>query len=102
MQNRQIMSGFSELKDLLIKKYKINENRKSIRLHFRMMAGELYLHNYRRHEQKIQIASIVNGLITNNLTERSFARDLVELALKEIMPASFLNRNFQLNGFFRF
>ncbi len=102
MQNRQIVSGFSELKDLLIKKYKIGESRENIRLHFSMSGADLYLHNYRRHEEKIKLARIVAGKMANNLILRSNARDLVDVALKEKGPAEYLNQQFQLNGFFRF
>ena len=101
MKQRQIVSGFSEIKDLLVQKYKINKGRENIRLHFTMSDGELIVHDYHRHSYQIILTSVGFHSISNTLPN-SFARELVDLALKELDPAIFLNQQFNLHGFFRF
>ena len=102
MQQRQLVSGFSELKDLIIRKYNITEERNKIRLHFTMDGGMLVLHNYKQHIQKIILAEVMPHRPSIRIPENSIARQLIELALKQDRPAQFLNHQFKLHGFFRF
>ncbi len=103
MQQRQIVSGFSEIKDLLIRKYKITEDREKLRLYFTYNDGLLTVHNYRSHEQQIILTDrTFSGVINHMLPKNSFSRQVVKLALNETRPDDFLNSQFKLHGFFRF
>ena len=102
MEQRQIVSGFSELKDLLVQKYNIIESRERIGLYFTMSDGALILHHYKRHYQQVNLAEFASHSINVTLKSGSFANELIELALKEERPEIFLNQQFKLHGFFKF
>jgi len=46
MQQRELISGFSELKDLLIRTYKFEKEREFVRLYFSEYKNELLMHDY--------------------------------------------------------
>lgn len=101
MQQRELVSGFSDLKDLLIRTYKIDRDRELIKLYFTIMDSELLMHDFDDHKKVICLcANLNNKFIRNVLVSK--ARLLVEESLLHTNPAQFLNLEFQLNGFFRF
>ena len=100
MQQREFVSGFSDLKDLLIRTYKIDRSREFVRLCFSKKDNSLLMHDYDDHKKMLVLCSnlkeenIQEGLPLN-------ARRLVSESLKHFSPAEFLIKEFQLNGFFR-
>ena len=99
MQQREIISGFSELKTLLIETYKIDKAPEFIKLYFTMESGDLHVHNYDNHNQSIILYLAPVEIISVFLKNSSFK--LVEYSLKQKYPAKFLNEGFKLYGFFR-
>ncbi len=101
MQQRELMSGFSDLKVLLIRTYKIDRSSELVKLYFTQADNELLLHDYDDHEKIISLCSdLKNKFIRDILTFK--AKLLVEESLMHHNPAQFLNNEFQLNGFFIF
>lgn len=99
MQQAQVVSGFSELKDLLIRTFQIERPREKIRLYFTDKDDQLLMHDY--HDQKfiIVIKSIRQIDLIEDLSEKS--RLLCLEALMHLQPAHYLNEGFLLYGFFR-
>ena len=101
MQQRELVSGFSDLKDLLIRTYKIDRDRSLVMLYFTEADDQLLMHDYDDHNKVITICS--------NLKNKFIKRDVftvraifvVENALDQDDPSVFLNSSFKLNGFFR-
>lgn len=83
MRQRHLVSGFSELKNLLIQKYDIKEDRMKLRLHFTMRDGELFVHNYKLHHQQIQLTEMLYGKPENKMQRNSRARRVIYWTLKE-------------------
>lgn len=101
MQQRELVSGFSELKDLLIRTYKIDRNRELVRLYFSEKDNELLMHDYDDHKKSFALSrSMNNKEISHGLTANALR--LVKESLNRVSPADFLIEQFQLNGFFRF
>lgn len=100
MEQRDLVVGFSELKDLLIRTYQIDRDRNLVRLYFTSNGKELFMHDFDDH-QKIIILSFrtKEKLVRPGL--REFIRRTVLMALAQTDPAEFLNINFQLHGFFK-
>ena len=72
MQQREIVSGFSDLKDLLIRTYKINRDRELVKLCFTEKDNELLMHDYDDHKKVICLCSnIKNRLIRNILAPKA-------------------------------
>lgn len=49
MQQQQLISGFSELKDLLIRTYNIEKDREFVRLYFSECDNQLLMYDYDDH-----------------------------------------------------
>lgn len=99
MQTMAIVSGFSELKDLLIRTYNIERSRAEVRLYFTEDQDQLLMHDYHDHKKLIVLAtSISRKELRKSL--KGFAAQLCELALSEVEPSKFLNRRFTSDGFF--
>ena len=101
MEQREIISGFSELKDLLIRTYHIKKERELIKLYFSEINNTLLMHDNSDHKNAI--------VLSKNLKSKQalsglpyMAHRLVLESLKHVSPSEFLNKEFQLNGFFRF
>lgn len=101
MQQREIMSGFSDLKELLIRTYKIDKDREFVRLYFTELAGALLMQDYHDHKKSIPLCyNVKRKLIEVTLSAK--AQLLIEESLLHPVPAKFLNDEFMLNGSFRF
>lgn len=101
MQSKELVSGFSELKDLLIRTYKIDKPRELVRLYFSIERDMLIMHEYDDHK-KIIILSVSSSSRKPSENLAPTAARLVANALKNPKPAQFLIDHFQLYGFFRF
>ena len=100
MQERVLISGFSELKDLLIKTFQIERNTEFVRLYFSQKNNELLMHDYDDHKKAINLSfNLKKGDIKTMLTIN--AHRVVKESLKHKSPAEFLNNGFKLSGFFR-
>jgi hypothetical protein len=100
MQQLDSVTGFSELKDLLIRTYNIEKERSLIQLHFTESDHELLMHDYSDHEKVICLCSDLRvGTPDKSLSPR--AKRIVNEALKQNKPCEFLNNGFKLYGFFR-
>ena len=100
MQQREMVSGFSELKDLLIRTCKIERGRDLVKLYFSESRNTLVMHDYDDHKKEICICidldlKVVWEGIAGN------AQFLVSESLNQASPAVFLNDGFKLYGFFR-
>lgn len=101
MQQKELVSGFSELKDLLIRTYKIDRDRSLVKLYFSEKDDLLLMHDYDDHKKSLALSlSISNRDIGTGLTGHSY--NLVAESLLQPNPTEFLNIGFKLNGFFRF
>ena len=100
MQQRVVMSGFSDLKGLLIRTYKIDRDTAFVKLYFTENRGELLMHDYDDHEKVICLSSDIKGKLIRPILAPK-ALQLVKESFAHSSPAQFLNREFQLNGFFR-
>ena len=100
MQQREIVSGYSELKDLLIRTYKIERSRELVKLYFTENDNRLLMHDYDNHKNSVEISKKINAkLISSQLSYYAFRLALE--ALKNQSPSEYLNSGFKLNGFFR-
>ena len=96
----EIVSGFSELKDLLIHTFKVTRNREFVRLYFTELDNELLMHDYADHKKVIVLSlDIESQDIPKEIPLR--ARRLIQNSLMQKGASDFLNRGFQLHGFFR-
>ena len=101
MQQRELVSGFSELKEILIRTFQIEGDRAFVKLYFSENDNALLMHDYDDHKKVIELCfnlelkNIRDGLTAN-------AHRLVNESLKHSSPSEFLIKEFQLNGFFRF
>ena len=98
MQQKDLVVGFSDLKDILIHTYKIEKPREQVRLYFSIITADLWMHDYDDHAKKV--ALLQGGL--NRLPYDSFGWRLVNFVKKSRKPDALLNDLFQLYGFFRF
>lgn len=99
MQQLEIVSGFSELKDLLIRTYKISRNRELVKLYFSTKENALLMHDFDDHKKELSLCSnLKEGSIRKTLAPRAYR--LVAESLNHVSPTDFLNCEFQLNGFF--
>jgi hypothetical protein len=100
MQSIEIVSGYSDLKTLLVRTYKIDRPVEFIRLFFSESQNELLLHDYDDHKKIIHICySIKMKDIRPRLSRNS--NQLILESLNQKSPAQFLNDGFKLYGFFR-
>ncbi len=100
MQTASAVSGFSGLKEILIRTYKIDRPPIEVRLHFSQTENLLLMHDYDDHGKMI--------VISNNPKRKAFsdfltgnARLLCVEALETEFPAADLNSRFLLYGYFR-
>lgn len=101
MQQRELVSGFSELKFILINTYKIDQSPELVKLYFTEIEGSLLMHDYNDHNKVIHLSF--------NFKKKEVSRGVTGKALKVVkesfnhkVPSNYLNLNFQLYGFFRF
>ena len=100
MQQREFVSGFSDLKDLLIQTYKIGKTREFVKLYFTETEDKLFMHDYDDHKKALTlVVSISDREIARGLTEK--AHQLIAESLLQPKPAEFLIDGFKLYGFFR-
>jgi hypothetical protein len=100
MEQRETVSGFSELKDLLIRTYQIEKSREFVRLFFSESDGALIMHDFDDHNKTIHLCfDIKKRSIQKNLTNN--AKQLVIESLDQPSPSQYLIDEFQLYGFFR-
>ena len=100
MESLQIVSGFSELKDLLIRTYQVTKNKEFIRLYFTELDNELLMHDYADHKKVIVLSRNIDAQnISVEIPVR--ARRLIRESFMRKGASDFLNRGFQLHGFFR-
>ena len=100
MKQIEIVSGFSELKGLLIRTYKIERSPELIKLYFTLQDQWLFMHDYDDHKKVVLLAADIAGKEISSQVTHTALR-LVKASLKENNPAQFLNEGFRLNGFFR-
>ena len=100
MQQRELVSGFTELKDLLIRTYGIERRREFVRLYFTLRGKVLLMHDYDDHKKEIVICSNIEEKIVGKGLG-VIARRVVKESLRRPSPTAFLIQEFQLNGFFR-
>ena len=100
MKQIEIVSGFSELKGLLIRTYKIERSSELIKLYFTLQDQQLYMHDYDDHKKAVLLAKDIDFKdISDQLAFK--AQRLVAEAIDNPNPAEFLNMEFKLSGFFR-
>jgi hypothetical protein len=101
MKTTSAVSGFSELKELLIRTYKIERPAIEVRLYFTEEENALLMHDYDDHKKVIVLS---NNIKTKHLSKALLgnARLLCFEALKTELPAVDLNNGFLLCGHFRF
>ncbi len=100
MQDRELVNGFSELKDLLIREYKIDRDRSSVKLFFSEKDNSLIMHDYNDHKKVLILSfNIIKKEIWRGLS--NYAQRLVMEALNSDSPSHFLIESFRLYGFFR-
>ena len=97
MQQKDLVVGFSDLKDILIQTYKIEKPREQIRLYFSFVEEELTMHDYEDHAKAIVLLQA--GEV--RLQTGSFGWRLVNFVKGSRKPDALLNDLFQLYGFFR-
>ena len=100
MQQRELVSGFSDLKDLLIRTYKIVKEREFLKLYFTEVNNELLMHDFNDHKREISICSDVKNKVIK-IALSPTAKLLVKESLLHSDPVKFLNDEFKLYGFFR-
>ena len=101
VQQREMVSGFSELKDLLVRTYKIDRSRDLVKLYFSETGNELLMHDYDNHKNVVRLSSnMLRRAVWEGLTGN--AQIVVSESLNQASPAVFLNDEFKLYGFFKF
>lgn len=101
MEQTEFVVGFSELKDLLIDKYKILAPREHLRLYFTESNNQLIIHDYRSHLKQLVLSRNVKSGQTMEFLER-MALKVIQLSLLSSSPSKMLNENFLLYGYFTF
>ncbi len=100
MQQTELVVGFSELKDLLIRTYEIEREREFVKLYFTEETDSLLMHDYDDHKKYLFLSfNVKKKIIVDRLSAN--AHRLVDEALRHPSPANFLNNEFKLSGFFR-
>jgi hypothetical protein len=100
MQQRQVIAGFSDLKELLIRTYEMRESRELIRLHFSASNNQLLMHDYNDHKKFVILCrNIIYKVLVTGLSQNAY--ELLMIALDSKTPINFLNEQFKLNGFFK-
>ena len=100
MQTMSAVSGFTELKDLLIRTYNIDRPKEEIRLWFTVLEDLLIMHDYQDHQKSIVLINSIQAKAFKKL-KLNHATELLEEALETNKPDVFLNDGFLLHGFFR-
>ena len=101
MEQYNLVVGFSDLKELLIRTYAIERDRALVKLYFSESALELVLHDYDDHFKTIVLCfDMPKKRLRRGLSYHS--QKLVRKSLNYRKPSDFLNNEFRLNGFFRF
>lgn len=99
MQQRELVVGFSELKDLLIRIFQIEREKSIVKLYFSEEGIELLMHDHDDHKKTITLSrDMSNKDIRKGLGNRSHI--LIKEALLHSSPSNYLNEEFKLNGFF--
>lgn len=95
MQQLEIVSGFSDLKSILIRTYNIEKSRQRVRLWFSESDNRLSMHDYYEHKNSVLLSLDGEPMITEY-----FGRKLVVEALRWPDPVAFLNEEFRANGYY--
>ena len=74
MQQREIVSGYSELKDLLIRTYQIERRREFIKLYFTEKNNRLLMHDYNDHKKFIELVEEIDTKIVSTKLTNSARR----------------------------
>lgn len=101
MEQTEFVVGFSELKDLLIDKYKIQTPREELRLYFTVTSNQLLMHDFKNHNRIV----LLSGDVFRKYVERipmNTAAKLIRYSIESKMPADMLNDHFMLYGYFTF
>ncbi len=99
MQQHEQVSGFSDLKDILIRTFQIGRDRAHVKLYFSTLDNALLMHDYDDHKKVIVLSrDIKTKVIKQGITGAT--RELIIEALMHHKPQNFLNDGFKLNGFF--
>lgn len=100
MYENEFVSGFSELKNILIRAYKIERPRDQIKLHFTIQEDELLMHDYDDHSKFVSLSNRISTKHVVNFPEKK-AVEIVKVALDQDDPLDYLKDGFLLYGFFR-
>jgi hypothetical protein len=100
MKATSAVSGFSELKELLIRTYKIERPSNEVRLHFSQEGNELLMHDCDDHQKVITLSNKIKDKRLSNLITGN-ARMICMEALEAEFPAAYLNDRFLLYGYYR-
>ncbi|MBC7420192.1 MAG: hypothetical protein H7328_05640 [Bdellovibrio sp.] len=87
MQQTELVGGFSELKDLLIKTYRIERPQELVRLYFTAVEDELLMHDYNDHAKLIGLGTIERPSASKSLSHN--ASKVVRAALETGDPVFF-------------
>ena len=99
MKQLDKISGFTELKDMLIRTYLINRSHDLVKLFFSERKNALYVHDYDDHSKALRICNNIElEYIPHGLPPNVFR--LANESLKHASPAEFLINEFKLSGFF--
>ena len=101
MDQLEIVLGYSELKELIIRKYKIDKNRELVKLYFTAEDNKLVIHDYHDHKKAITLVQNIKRRQLSIFSGHN-GRRLVQQSLNYADPVKFLNDEFRLSGFFRF
>lgn len=100
MQQTELISGFSELKKLLIRTYNIEQEPEYVKLYFSEFKNELLMHDYDDYKKFIRLCiNLERKQLRKGLPHN--ARYLVIESLRHISPSKFLINEFQLYRFFK-
>ena len=99
MQQKDLVVGFSDLKDILIQTYKIEKPRDQIRLYFSFVGTELRMHDYEDHEKAVTVISDAGDIQPK---PGSFGWRLINFAKKVKTPRFYSMNFFNYTAFFGF
>lgn len=100
MFESEFVSGFSELKNILIRTYEIEKPKVQIKLHFTVLDNELRMHDYDDHSKVVNLSDDILGKQVIEFPERQ-AVEIIKMALEQGDPLDYLRDGFLLYGFFR-
>jgi hypothetical protein len=99
VKQTDLVSGFSELKDILIRAYGIDRPRNRIKLYFTEGENELHMHDDSDHKKIVPLVDNLREKYILPFNEKK-ATALIRESLNHNEPALFLNEEFESYGFF--